>query len=60
MEYGRKICEDRVDVVLGSTMSSSSRIPALSDGGTVRSSRQFIFNREVTRTHTHTHVSINS
>lgn len=50
MEYGRKISEDGVDVVLITTMSSSPRILVLSDGGTVRSSRQSTFNREATQT----------
>jgi hypothetical protein len=57
MEYGRKISEDRVDVVLGSTMSYSPRISVLSDGGTVRSNGQSRFNREVTHTCQSTHNS---
>jgi len=49
MEYGREISEAGVDVVLSSTVSSSPRILMLSDGGTVRSSRQPRYNREVTQ-----------
>lgn len=50
MEYGRKISEGGVDVVLSSTVSSSPRILVLSGGGAVRSGRQSRYNREVTQT----------